>query len=121
MITTGSVRGKCSALQAGQCRRHPPSTTSVLAPHAAKVSDDEIDASLQRVNTPRIDTKAEPTIGIDQTEKDPLSDFPKRLGFGLAKQRLVSAAAALENDHFAGDYIRRRARICGKGAQRVLI
>ena len=32
MMTTGSVRGKCSALQAGQSRRQPACTTSVGAP-----------------------------------------------------------------------------------------
>ena len=32
MITTGSVRGKCCALQAGQSRRQPPCDTLVGAP-----------------------------------------------------------------------------------------
>ena len=32
MIATGSVRGKCSTLQAGQARFQPASTMSVLAP-----------------------------------------------------------------------------------------
>ena len=32
MMTTGSVRGKCSALQDGQSRRQPACTTRVGAP-----------------------------------------------------------------------------------------
>ncbi len=35
MITTGSVRGKCSALQTGQSRRQPACVGSVAAPQLA--------------------------------------------------------------------------------------
>ncbi len=36
MITTGSVRGKCSALQLGHSRFQPPSRITVLAPQLAQ-------------------------------------------------------------------------------------
>jgi hypothetical protein len=36
MITTGSVRGKCSAWQDGQTRFQPPSAASLAAPQTAQ-------------------------------------------------------------------------------------
>ena len=36
MITTGSVRGKCSALQFGQSRFQPPSFIAVRVPQLAQ-------------------------------------------------------------------------------------
>ena len=36
MITTGSVRGKCCAPQAGQSRRQPEATTVLAAPQLAQ-------------------------------------------------------------------------------------
>ncbi|MGY3655198.1 hypothetical protein ACVJ19_001861 [Bradyrhizobium sp. USDA 376] len=36
MITTGSVRGKCSALQAGHSRFQPPSFIALRAPQLAQ-------------------------------------------------------------------------------------
>jgi hypothetical protein len=38
MITTGSVRGKCSALQAGQTRFQPPSATRLGSPQLAMLA-----------------------------------------------------------------------------------
>ncbi len=115
MMTTGSVRGKCSTLQAGQARFQPASTMSVVAPQLEqkRCRACQCSIALASASGGRCSGATSPCTAIERRSvTNEIVARLQRLGAGLASMPMPKRAAPSSRPRNTVSVLRReRARL----------